>query len=191
MEKRLCLRLIESYVFVMFALIRLIVVVLIAFIVAPVSSYAAGPALEGIVKDANGRPLQDAEIRIAGKEGSGIVKVVKTDGNGHYIYRGLGPGTWQVSLIVNSQVKASIANVLMDTGTEQLNFELKAGPAKPYGKGKHFVWVPSQTGSNLAGSWVEIGSEPKQAPLGMRQRADSSGQEMVRQLQQNSDAIRN
>jgi hypothetical protein len=62
---------------------------------------------------------------------------------------------------VNGAVKASISNT--KTKADQatlLNFDLKpvtASQASAAGKsGKHKVWVPSNTGSHIGGSWVEV-----------------------------------
>jgi hypothetical protein len=53
---------------------------------------------------------------------------------------------------MNTSVKADQA--------AQLNFDLKpvvAAQASAAGKtGKHKVWVPSNTGSHIGGSWVEV-----------------------------------
>ena len=85
----------------------------------------------------------------------------KTDTQGRYISQGLQPGVYRVALVVNGAVKASITNTKTkaDQAT-QLNFDLKpvaASQASAAGKsGKHKVWVPSNTGSHIGGSWVEV-----------------------------------
>ena len=85
----------------------------------------------------------------------------KTDTKGRYISQGLQPGVYRVALVVNGAVKASITNTKTkaDQAT-QLNFDLKpvaASQASAAGKsGKHKVWVPSNTGSHIGGSWVEV-----------------------------------
>jgi len=117
--------------------------------------------LYGIVKDTKGQPLQGAEIRIQGSEASKIGKV-HTDANGHYSYAGLETGTYNVTLVVNSVTKASISNVKTKTGEAQsLNFDLQSSAmARPFAKGKHYVWIPATTGTHL-GSWVEVDDETK------------------------------
>src|SRR5439155_20316182 len=65
-------------------------------------------ALEGVVKDPNGRPVKGADVRIEAKNFS---KVIKTDANGRYVCDGLGVATYKVSLVINGQVKASILDV--------------------------------------------------------------------------------
>src|SRR5438105_465788 len=74
---------------------------------------AAAPisAIEGTVKDANGRPIKAADIRIEAKK-QNFSKVVKSDAKGHYFSDGLASGaTYRISLLVNGAVKASINNV--------------------------------------------------------------------------------
>ena len=84
---------------------------------------AAGTsALEGVVKDPTGRPVKGADVRIEAKN---VSKVVKTDANGHYVCNGLGVATYKATLVINGQVKASIANAKTQSGkATQLNFNL-------------------------------------------------------------------
>src|SRR6059058_1378047 len=85
-----------------------------------VTVWAGTSVLEGVVKDANGRPVKGADVRIEAKNFS---KIVKTDANGRYVCDGLGVATYKVSLVINGQVKASIANARTQTGKPaQLNF---------------------------------------------------------------------
>jgi len=122
----------------------------------------AGPAsIQGIVKDAKGKPIKGADVRIESRDGKQLFNTTKTDTQGRYISQGLKPGVYRVSLVANGGVKASIMNtsVKADQAT-QLNFDLKpvaASQASAAGKsGKHKVWVPSNTGSHIGGSWVEV-----------------------------------
>jgi len=170
----------------MFTLSRISVVILFGLFFCGRSAWAAPCTLEGIVKDANGRPLSGAEIYIKGKEGSNFIKVVKTDTGGHYIYSGLGTGPYSVSLVVHETIKASITNVQMQTGeTEKLNFELQKGAAaKPFTKGKHYVWIPVETGSHL-GRWIEVDDDAAKMPIGMQERLRWQSNADVRYLQDN------
>jgi Carboxypeptidase regulatory-like domain len=122
------------------------------------SALAAGPGLEGIVKDAGGHPIQGADIRIEANNTGRLVTTVKTDANGHYILTGLTPGNYRVTLVVNGAVKTSINNTTVEPGeSTQLNFDLTHRRASvTVQKGKHWVWIPAFTGSRLPGRWVEI-----------------------------------
>src|SRR6266480_4736757 len=92
----------------------LIKLVLVGFAMIAGNLCAGTSAIQGIVKDANGRPLSSVDIRIEKRGGGGLNIVVKTNLNGYYYYSGLKPGhTYRVSLLVNSVVKASINNVTM------------------------------------------------------------------------------
>ena len=122
----------------------------------------AGPAsIQGIVKDAQGKPIKGADVRIASRDGKQLFNTVKTDSQGRYISQGLQPGVYRVSLVVNGAVKATIGNTKTKSDqATQLNFDLKpvaASQTSAAGKsGKHKVWVPSNTGSHIGGSWVEV-----------------------------------
>jgi len=155
-----------------------------------VASAWAGPAsIQGIVKDAKGHPIKGADVRIESKDGSKLLKTVKTDGNGRYISDGLSAGVYRVTLVVNGAVKASIMNTktMVDQPT-QLNFDLKPASASRASteqkKGKRMVWVPAQTGSHTGGRWVEV-DEGGAAAAGALNVKSSSAEE-ARQWQTQS-----
>ena len=144
----------------------------------------AGEAeLSGIVKDSSGRPIQGAEIRIQGRDSNKIGKI-HTTANGHYNYRELETGTYNVTLVVDGVTKASINNVTTRAGEIQtLNLEVQKGSlAKPFAPGKHYVWIPSETGSHL-GHWAEIENDGKIMPSGMAERLNNQGNVMMKQIQ--------
>ena len=122
----------------------------------------AGPAsIQGIVRDATGKPIKSADIRIESKDGKQVFNTVKTDSKGRYISQGLQPGVYRVSLVVNGAVKAAINNTKTKSDeATQLNFDLKpaaAGQASTgQKKAKHMVWMPPATGSHTGGRWVEV-----------------------------------
>lgn len=122
------------------------------------SASAASSVLQGIVKDARGRPIQGADIRIEGAKTGGLLTTVKTNANGRYSLEGLAAGKYRVTLLVNGVLKASINNTTLEAGeSTQLNFALKQTRASvSLTKGKHSVWIPAFTGSRLPGHWVEV-----------------------------------
>jgi hypothetical protein len=131
-------------------------------LVLSVASAFAGPsAIQGVVKDAKGQAIKGADVRIESKDGSKLLKTVKTDGNGRYTADGLPAGVYRATLVVNGAVKASIMNTKTraDQPT-QLNFGLKPVAASqasaPTKSGKHMVWVPATTGTHTGGRWVEV-----------------------------------
>ena len=127
-----------------------------------VASASAGPsAIQGVVKDAKGQAIKGADVRIESKDGSKLLKTVKTDGNGRYTADGLPAGVYRATLEVNGAVKASIMNTKTraDQPT-QLNFDLKPAAASQASaatkSGKHMVWMPPSTGTHTGGRWVEV-----------------------------------
>ena len=113
--------------------------------------------VEGVVKDAQDKPVLGAEIRIQTRDGK-LVGKTSTDAHGHYVSANLPAGIYKLDCLINSVVKASIKNVPANTAkSAQLNFALTG---KTMAKnGKHFVWVPPRTGSNIGGSWVEVNAD--------------------------------
>jgi hypothetical protein len=122
--------------------------------------WAGTSVLEGVVKDPNGRPVKGADVRIEAKNFS---KVVKTDANGHYACDGLGVATYKVSLVLNGQVKASIANATTQAGKPaQLNFNL-TGQTAPAKKHTHMVFMRPDVDTHIGGGgqWVEVDDNGK------------------------------
>ena len=146
----------------MFINSRTVSVIFLAITFCTRAAWADNAAIEGIVKDANGKALKGADIRIEATGGSHSFKLAKTDANGHYAYAGLAVGTYRVSLVVNGVTKASINNVKTKPGNStSLNFDLQnnAGSAQTATVGKkkmHHVYMPGVTGSNMGGRWVEV-----------------------------------
>ena len=117
--------------------------------------WAGTSVIEGVVKDPTGRPIKGADVRIEAKNFS---KIVKTDAHGHYVCDGLGVATYKATLLINGQVKASIANATTQAGKPtQLNFNLtrQTAPAK---KHTHMVYMRPDIDTHIGGggSWVEV-----------------------------------
>src|ERR1700757_4728398 len=99
-----------------------IILILIGVLFVVFSVSAGTSVLEGVVKDANGRPIKGADVRIEAKNFS---KILKTDASGHYVTGGLAVGTYKVTLIINGQVKASPRDAKTQVNkSTQLNFDL-------------------------------------------------------------------
>ena len=130
----------------------------VAAMVFVASASAANSLLEGVVKDANGHPIQGADIRIEANATGSLMTTVKTDANGHYVLKGLVAGNYRVTLVVNGAVKTSINNTTLEPGeSTQLNFDLTQRRASvTLEKGKHWVWIPAFPGSRLPGRWIEV-----------------------------------
>jgi len=142
---------------------------LMGFFLCAANAWAGPASIQGIVKDATGKPIKGADVRVESKDGKQVFNTTKTDTQGRYISQGLQPGVYRVSLVVNGAVKAAIGNTKTKSDqATQLNFDLKpvaaAGQASTeQKKKKHMVWVPPATGSHTGGRWVEVpdgASEP-------------------------------
>jgi hypothetical protein len=133
----------------------------IGFVLCVASAWAGPASIQGIVKDAQGKPIKGADVRVESRDGKQLFNTTKTDTQGRYISQGLQPGVYRVSLVVNGAVKAAIGNTKTKSDqATQLNFDLKpvaAGQASTeQKKGKHMVWMPPATGSHTGGRWVEV-----------------------------------
>jgi tetratricopeptide (TPR) repeat protein len=82
--------------------------------------------IEGVVKDPDGKPLPGAVIKIDRTDIKGSY-TVKTDKKGHYGHYGLPMGQFDVSVVVDGQVKDMMKGVRTKLGDSQpVNFDLKA-----------------------------------------------------------------
>ena len=141
---------------------------LMGFFLCAANAWAGPASIQGIVKDAQGKPIKGADVRIESRDGKQLFNTAKTDTQGRYISQGLQPGVYRVSLVVNGAVKAAIGNTKTKSDqATQLNFDLKPVAASQASagakKGKHMVWMPPATGSHTGGRWVEVpdgASEP-------------------------------
>ena len=137
---------------------------LIGLTLLTASAWAASSALQGVVKDTNGLPIQGADIRIEAKNSGKLLQTVKTDSNGRYVSGGLPAGDYRVRLVVNGAVKTAINNTTIEAGElTRLNFDLAktsaSQPPRPAEKGKHWVWIPAFAGSRLPGRWIELNDD--------------------------------
>jgi len=179
-------------------IIRSVVSLLMRFVVLCLlvlagNLFAAGSAVEGIIKDANGRPISGADVRVEPKTGSNRQTLVKSDVRGRYVCDGLIPGvTYRVMLVIKGAVKASINNVLAKSGSIQLNFDLKnssvSGNSVVTRKGKHYVYISSETGSHLGGRWVEVDENGQADSVGVN-NVERAGPEALRRIQSNSGTV--
>src|SRR5436189_558926 len=162
-EQRICSKRHQSYsprlprVSSIGMLTKLLRMGIIGLMLCAANAWAGPASIQGIVKDAKGQPIKGADVRIESRDGKQLFGTVKTDPKGRYISQGLQPGVYRVSLVVNGTVKASIMNTQTKANQPtQLNFDFK--PPSQAGNiakgGKHMVWVPSRTGSQIGGNWA-------------------------------------
>jgi hypothetical protein len=136
----------------------------LSFAIVLVSAVAAwasptGPArIQGLVTDSKGNPIGGAEVHITAKDGSGLQKIIRTDGSGNYGVSSLPVTDYEVVLFVNGQIKATLTNQhVFPSKPTKLDFKLTGQYASnTVKKHTHMVYVPAETGSNLSGHWVEV-----------------------------------
>jgi tetratricopeptide (TPR) repeat protein len=101
----------------------------LALLFLSLPAFSQTSIIEGIVKDPDGKPLQGAVINIDRTDIKGHY-TVKTDKKGHYGHYGLPlGGKFDVSVLVDGQVKDSMKGVPTKGDPTTLNFDLKAAQA--------------------------------------------------------------
>jgi hypothetical protein len=164
----------------------------VGLVLCAASAWAGSSTIQGVVKDAKGQAIKGADVRIESKDGSKLLKTVKTDANGRYVSDGLPAGVYRVTLAVNGAVKASINNTKTKTdGPTQLNFDLKpvasSGATAAAKSGKHKVWVPNNTGTHIGGRWVEVDDASSAEPGALNVKR-ASAEELEREARSRGSA---
>jgi tetratricopeptide (TPR) repeat protein len=96
-----------------------------AFLLLSLPAFAQTVQMEGTVKGPDGKPVANAVIKIDRTDIKGSYSV-KTDKKGHYGHYGLPLGTFDVSVVVDGQVKDMMKAVKPKPGDPaQVNFDLK------------------------------------------------------------------
>ncbi|HUB34077.1 MAG TPA: carboxypeptidase regulatory-like domain-containing protein [Bryobacteraceae bacterium] len=94
------------------------------------TAFAQITAIEGVVKDPDGKPVQGAVVNIVRTDIKGNYHV-KTDKKGHYIYNGLPMGTYNLSCEVNGKEIDKVNNVKTRPGDPlEMNFDMKKAAAE-------------------------------------------------------------
>ena len=113
---------------------------------------ANAASIQGDVLGTDGRPLKGAEVRVEGKDKAGQVMTANTNAKGYYVVNGVTEGVYKISVVSGGAVKSAV-NVRTTRNNARVDFDMQPSAGK---RVKHFVWMSSGTGSNLAGQWVEV-----------------------------------
>ena len=153
-----------------------------AFAFSP-STPAQASGIEGKVRGVDGRPLQNAEVRIERKDKTGAPVTIQTNAQGSYASSALPAGTYKISVVENGAVKS---NVIIKTAgqTARVDFNLKSSAGEHV---KLYVLV-SGTGSHIAPYWVEADANgtPIAGALNMETRSGELEREMYRRQTNNA-----
>jgi tetratricopeptide (TPR) repeat protein len=101
-----------------------------AFLLLSLPAFAQTSAVEGIVKDPAGKPLQGAVVNFDRTDIKGHY-TVKTDKKGHYGHYGLPLGTYTITVVVDGAVKDTANGFRTGLGDPKtLNFDLHESAAQ-------------------------------------------------------------
>jgi tetratricopeptide (TPR) repeat protein len=101
----------------------------LAFIFLALPAFAQTSVIEGVVKDPDGKPLQGAVVNIDRTDIKGHY-TVKTDKKGHYGHYGLPlGGKFDISVLVDGQVKDAMKGVPTSGMPQTVDFNLKNAQA--------------------------------------------------------------
>ncbi len=119
------------------------------------SAFAQNAAIEADVKGVDGRPSRAAEVRIERQDKKSVPVVAKTNWRGHVTVTDLEVGTYKLTATVEGGIRSSQI-VKTQANKTHVAFDMSKTAAVTGKEKKKFVWVGSQTGTNLGGHWVEV-----------------------------------
>jgi len=120
-----------------------------AFAFSP-STPAQASGIQGEVRGVDGRPLQNAQVRIERKDKAGAPVTMQTNAKGSYSSSALPAGTYKVSVVENGAVKSNVT-INMAASTARVDFNLKPSAGANV---KLYVLIPG-AGTHLPPHWVE------------------------------------
>ena len=123
--------------------------VVAAFAFCP-STPAQASGIQGEVRGVDGRPLQNAQVRIERKDKAGAPVTMQTNAKGSYSSSALPAGTYKVSVVENGVVKSNVT-IKMAASTARVDFNLKPSAGANV---KLYVLIPG-AGTHLPPHWVE------------------------------------
>ena len=138
---------------------------------------AQASGIEGWVRGVDGRPLQNAEVRIERQDKTGAPVTIQTDAKGRYASSALPVGTYKISVLENGKVKSYVA-IKTAGSTARVDFNLKSSGTNGV---KHYVLV-SSAGTNLPPRWVEADANgtPIAGGISMDVASAALAQDMLR-----------
>jgi len=145
-----------------------------AFAFSP-STPAQASGIEGEVRGVDGRPLQNAQVRIERKDKAGAPVTMQTNAKGSYSSSALPAGTYKVSVIENGAVKSNVT-IQMAASTARVDFNLKPSAGANV---KLYVLVPG-AGTHLPAHWVE--ADANGTPIAGGINMDVSSGELEREM---------
>ena len=153
-----------------------------AFAFAP-STPAQASGIEGEVRGVDGRPLQNAQVRIERRDKAGAPVTMQTNVKGSYSSSALPAGTYKVSVIENGAVKSNVT-IKTKASTARVDFNLKPSAGANV---KHYV-LQSSAGTHLPPRWVEADANGTPIARGTNMDVASAAlaQDMLRRQNNNS-----
>jgi hypothetical protein len=145
-----------------------------AFAFSP-STPAQASGIEGEVRGVDGRPLQNAQVRIERKDKAGAPVTMQTNAKGSYSSSALPAGTYKVSVVENGVVKSNVT-IKMAASTARVDFNLKPSAGANV---KHYV-LQSSAGTHLPPRWVE--ADANGTPIAGGINMDVASGELAREM---------
>jgi hypothetical protein len=164
--------------------LRLGVVVLCSFFLLLGVAFGQKASIEADVKGADGRPPKTAEVRIEQMNKKGAPMIAKTDRRGHLAVTNLEVGTYKLTAVIDGRLQSPQIVKTQANKPSVVTFDLRKTAAAADTKKKYY-WVPSQTGSNFGGHWVEVGQSDQAAAPGA-QSVDSVNANAMDNMQRQS-----
>lgn len=156
-------------------------------------SLFANSRIEGNAVGLDGRPLKNAQVQIQLQNSKASPVTVKSDSKGRFVASVATAGKYNVAVMDRGAVVSSAAGVTVKNG-QSVNANLRpahrqvaaAANNRAPKKGKHWVWVPAQTGSSIGGHYEEV--DDKAGSQGLDNTSSNTFQRMQTQARRNTQS---
>jgi hypothetical protein len=154
---------------------RFIAVIFCTWFLLIGAAFGQKASIEADIKGVDGRPAKNAEVRIERRDQKTQPVIMKTDGRGHLAATKLDAGTYNVTATVEGGVQSSQVVKTQANKPSIVTFDMRKNAAVTGKTPKRYVWVPSETGSQLGGHWVEVGRDGKKTGPGAQNMDTMNG----------------
>ena len=133
-------------------------------------AFAGKAGIEADVKDAaNGKPIQNAQVRIEPLDQKSKPVIVKPDAKGHITVSGLTAGSYRVTAVVDGKAQSVQTVKVTANASASTVLKVSKAPATTAATSQSTtksMYRPAQVGSRFGGYWQEPGKKDKPKETG-------------------------
>lgn len=132
-------------------------------------AFAGKSGIQADVKDAaNGKPIQNAQVRIEPLDKKSKAVVVKPDAKGHVAVNGLEAGSYRVTAVIDGKAQSVQTVKVTANGSASTILKVNQAAATTASSASttKSTYVPGKVGSRFGGYWVQPNQKVKPQETG-------------------------